>query len=190
MNSFIGFANSDFWYLFQFIIGHKDDSHSPAGMCAQHSAKFVPREFLIVNRNHGQRTVVTATVVNGASQDTASWRPLIDSSRMVDDLRTAARNFDCDIFAKFITMANAGSNDLVEQNQDFLVGHSSHFRADPEVSRFKHGISRLNDRLLTVTRDSDLVHSGDTWPLSSHINFSRFRTNGHDSIMTYSKIDR
>ena len=65
MNSFIGFSNNDFWYLFQFIIGHKDESHSPAGMCAQHSAKFVPREFLIVNRYHGQRTVVNPPFLSG-----------------------------------------------------------------------------------------------------------------------------
>ena len=66
------------------------------------------------------RTVVTATVVNGAPQDPASWRPLICSSRMVGELRTAAGNLNCDVFARFITMANAGGDDPVEQNQDFF----------------------------------------------------------------------
>ena len=91
---------------------------------------------------------------------------------MVLDLRTTDRNLDSNVFAKFIAICDLGSNNLIEEKQDFFIRHFLHLRADCQVSRCNRGIAKLDYCIISIARDYYLIQSGDTWFLFSHIRYS------------------
>jgi hypothetical protein len=66
--SILGLADVDFRLTLQFVIRDENDSHPPARKDAEHPAEFIPGEFPIVHVDHRQRSVVTATVFDDASE--------------------------------------------------------------------------------------------------------------------------
>ena len=154
-------AHPDRRPLVSLVIGDDNEAHSPPCEGRQHSAELGPRQLLIVDLDHRFALIVSAAIVDRATQDIASCAPLAREIRPLD-LRLLDGNLDRDVLVVAPILVH-GRDGLVEPFENLRVGHVLQRGADLEMRGADVGGGVLDHGGLAVglTRDPNLVRRSD-----------------------------